>query len=439
VSGKGEPKQGKSSRGLAGVVLRCQPDSRLAALVRGGYGEGFEEIARRYGPALISFAGSIVPSHRAEDVVQEALLKAYRSLPESDPGLKLRPWLYTIVRNTALNDLRDERMHERVDEDWDGVPQPPELMARRAELALLFERIKGLPTQQREALVKRELEGRSHEEIATALGATPGAVRALIFRARSALRHAAGLLLPIPLLRTLMDAGPVETASGGAGLGGAAAGLTAGGGMATKVGGALVVGAIAIGSGIAIHERAQKHDPDRGPIAEAKTPAHGGGARNAPPARARGELSSPRGRASGRGSGGESGSRAGSSDGDRGGSVPESGSSGPGGGGSSGSDEGAGAESGVGRRGDRSGTTIDDRSSSGSGGSGSSGGSGTSSGSSGSDDAVVDGGEGGTATSGVASSSGSDDGSSTLGAGPVSGDGASTTSSDTPATLQTDG
>jgi RNA polymerase sigma factor (sigma-70 family) len=325
------------------VVLRCQPDSRLAALIRGGYGEAFDEIARRYGPSLTSFAGSIVPSHRAEDVVQEALVKAYKSLPKSDPGLKLRPWLYTIVRNTALNDLRDERMHERVDENRDGVPQPPELIARRAELALLFERMKGLPSLQREALVKRELEGRSHEEIATALGATPGAVRALIFRARSALRNGTGLLIPIPVLRTLMDAGPVETASGGAGLGGAAATLTAGGsgGVALKAGAGLAALVLAVGSGVAIHDRGGSRG-DGG--ARALADAGGGGTSGGPDRSHRGHQSGLLDRSNhgpgsesrgGRGSGADSG-------GDSSGPDAESGRAGPEGGGSGPSGDGAG-------------------------------------------------------------------------------------------------
>jgi RNA polymerase sigma factor (sigma-70 family) len=140
VNAKGDSGGAKRLGGIAGVALRCQPDARLTALSRDGYGEAFEEIARRYGPALTAFAGSIVPAHRAEDVVQEALVKAHRSLPGTDPNLNLRPWLYTIARNTALNDLRNERSHERLDENWDGVPQPPEVAARRAELAFLFER-----------------------------------------------------------------------------------------------------------------------------------------------------------------------------------------------------------------------------------------------------------------------------------------------------------
>ena len=261
---------------LAAAALRSQPDGRLASLARNGYSQGFEEIARRYRASLVHFAGSIVPAHRAEDVVQDALVKAYRSLPKSDRDLNLRPWLYQIVRNTALNDLRDERVHDHLDENWDGVRQPPDVAAHRAELAALVARIRELPAPQREALVKRELEGRSHEEIAEILGATPGAVRALIYRARTTLRGGVGMLIPMPVLRALLDAGPQQTEAAGLGIGGAAAGLSAGSGgaIALKASAALVVGALAVGSGVAMKNR--DGNDNRGDPAALASKAKGG-------------------------------------------------------------------------------------------------------------------------------------------------------------------
>src|SRR5256885_13920888 len=215
---------------LAGLALRCQSDSRLAALAREGQARACGEIARRYREPLVSFATAIVPAHRAEDVVQEALAKAHAALMASDSEIKLKPWLYTIVRNRALNDLRDEPIHEHLDESFDGVPQPPDVAAGHEQLAALIAQIRDLPPTQRDALVQRELEGRSHDEIAAALGATPGAVRALIHRARTALRDAAGMLSPMPALRALMNAGHLQAETAGTGIGGAAVGLAAGGG-----------------------------------------------------------------------------------------------------------------------------------------------------------------------------------------------------------------
>jgi RNA polymerase sigma factor (sigma-70 family) len=241
---------------LAGLALRCQPDSRLVRLSREGQALAFEEVVRRYREPLVSFAAAIVRPDRAEDVVQEAFGKAHAALVAGNAEVKLKPWLYTIVRNGALNDLRDEPAHEPLDENFDGVPQPPEVAARRQELAALMTRVKDLPSTQREALIQRELEGRSHAEIAASLGATPGAVRGLIFRARSALRDAAGILIPMPVLRALLHA-DLNAEAAGAGVGAAAAGLTAGGGggIAIKAGTGLAIAVLAVGSGVALDSR----------------------------------------------------------------------------------------------------------------------------------------------------------------------------------------
>jgi RNA polymerase sigma factor (sigma-70 family) len=257
---------------LAGLALRCQPDSRLARLSHEGQPRAFEEIVRRYRQPLVSFAGTIVSADRAEDVVQEALAKAHAALVASESEVRLKPWLYAIVRNRALNDLRDEPTHELLDDSFDGVTQPPEVVAGRERLAGLVAQLRGLPQAQREALIQRELEGRSHREIGDTLGVTPGAVRGLIFRARAALLDAAGMLIPVPVLRALLNAGPFGAEAAGAGVGGAAAGLTAGGGggAAVKAGATLAVAVLAVGSGAAIQNRGDSGS-DRGATTFAST------------------------------------------------------------------------------------------------------------------------------------------------------------------------
>jgi RNA polymerase sigma factor (sigma-70 family) len=314
-------------------VLRTQPDARLVVLAREGQAPAQEEIVRRYRPALVAFAAGIVPAHRAEDVVQESLTRALAALRDSTAEIALRPWLYTIVRNRAFNDLRDEPIHDPLDDRIDGVPQPPEVAAGREELASLVTRMKDLPDAQRQALVQRELEGRSHQEIAASMGASPGAVRQLIFRARASLR-AAGFLVPTPLIRYLSDWG--SAAAGAAGLG-------AGGGIGLKAGAILAVGTLAVGSGVAIHDRSGDGDHQ----ATAATEVPGGqvhqGVANAEPSAAP-ALGSDRGDDSSGSDddkdsdGDDSGPSDSSGPGDGGGES----SSGPGGG--SGSGEGPGTE-----------------------------------------------------------------------------------------------
>lgn len=208
---------------FAGTLLRSQPDDRLARLAGEGSEAAFEEIVRRYRSGLVAFAAKIASRDSADDVVQDSMVKAHSALLRGDRPDAPRAWLFRIVRNTALNDRRDRRAHERLDESYDGVEQPPEVADRRGQLRELVAAMSNLPRAQRLALVQRELEGRGHDEIAADLDISPGAVRQLIFRARAALRAGVGALLPMQLLRAAVlsgaaeQAGPVN-AAGGAGI-----------------------------------------------------------------------------------------------------------------------------------------------------------------------------------------------------------------------------
>ncbi len=251
--------EGFASRLFLGPALRTQPDRRLVALVRGGYETAFEEIVRRYDGPLRGYAAAIVGA-RCEDVTQDAFSKALLALRRSDAEIELRPWLFRIVRNTALNDLRDSPPSpEALAETIAGGRSPAEEAERREELADLIRRLRSLPEPQRTAIVMRELEGLSHEEIAAALGVSGGAARQAIHRARRALRDGLGMLLPVPILKALLvgaAAGPVETAAG-------AAGGAAGAGVALKAATATVLVAGAVGAGVAAQDnrhRADGHD-----------------------------------------------------------------------------------------------------------------------------------------------------------------------------------
>src|SRR3954451_433359 len=140
------PPEGFAARLVLGPALRAQSDRRLVTLVRDGYEAAFEEIVRRYGKPLGRYAAAIVTQNRAEDVTQDAFSKALLALRGSDKEIELRPWLYRIVRNTALNDLRDQppataELHEGID----GVESPAEAAERRAEIADVLQRLRALP------------------------------------------------------------------------------------------------------------------------------------------------------------------------------------------------------------------------------------------------------------------------------------------------------
>jgi RNA polymerase sigma factor (sigma-70 family) len=247
------PAEGFASRLLLGPALRAQPDRRLVALVREGYEIAFEEIVRRYGRPLSRYAASIVGG-RSEDVTQDAFSKALQAMRRDDAEIELRPWLFRIVRNTALNDLRDrppspEALAETL---VAGSGNPAEELQRREELADLMRRLRELPEAQRAAIVMRELEGLSHDEIAAALGLTGGGARQAIYRARQALRDGAGMLVPLPLLQAMLGGGGTnmaESAGIGAGVGGAT-----GASVALKATAATVLVAGAVGAGVALKD-----------------------------------------------------------------------------------------------------------------------------------------------------------------------------------------
>jgi RNA polymerase sigma factor (sigma-70 family) len=264
---------------LAGsALLHTQSDERLVDLARAGNDRAFEAIVARYRSRLLRHCAGILPPERAEDAVQQAFLNAYRAITAGEAEIALRPWLYRVAHNASLNLLRQNGWnHEQIPEDFDGVVQPPQAVEQSEHLRQVVRSVKDLPERQRDAIVLRELEGRSYEEIAAALGVTDGAVRQLLNRARTALRTAATSITPPQLLERLADRAAVDTPAAAR-----IAELSMGaGGAATlaKIGAAVVVaGAVAggVAAGPLRHAGA-----DRGSVAEAAEfaqPGGGGGA-----------------------------------------------------------------------------------------------------------------------------------------------------------------
>jgi len=259
--------RGSRLQPLARAVLRTQSDDRLVALAREGREAAFEEIVRRYRPGLVAFAAAYATASRADDVVQESLISSWDALRRTTEEIRLKPWLYTIVRNRALNARRDARPQAPLSHDLEGARRPDEVVLSGEELSRVVAAVNALPDSQREALVRSAVEGHTHEQIAAALGASPGAVRQLIYRGRLAVRDAVGLVIPVPLVRALADAGAGEAATAAA-MGGAAAAGAGGASGLTKATVVAVVGTIAIGSGAALKRSADDGEGERsGPAA----------------------------------------------------------------------------------------------------------------------------------------------------------------------------
>jgi RNA polymerase sigma factor (sigma-70 family) len=231
------------SRGLGGPILRLQSDERLAGLAAAGNGRAFEVLVRRHRPALVRAAGRVLPGAEAEDAAQQALLNAQQALRRNGAPERFEPWLNRIAVNAALKQLQRTPDELPLDEDRvDGVEQPADRIERRERLQDTVGAIGALPERQRRALVLRELEGRSHDEIARDLGLTAGAVRQLIHRARAGVRSAVTALTPYGILLRLSADPEASTRTAEIVAGGGATALAA-----KTVAAGLVAGGIATG------------------------------------------------------------------------------------------------------------------------------------------------------------------------------------------------
>jgi RNA polymerase sigma factor (sigma-70 family) len=183
--------------GLAGraPLLRLQSDERLVAITRRGNHAAFEVLVSRYQARLLAFCRHLLGSREdAEDVIQEVMAAAFNSLLADDRPINVRPWLYRIARNRSLNHLRraqtvgvdsmDIHFSEHGTSTADKVQQ-------REQFRLLIGDIQSLPETQRTALILREMEALSYEQIAEAMETTVPGVKSLLVRARISLAEAA--------------------------------------------------------------------------------------------------------------------------------------------------------------------------------------------------------------------------------------------------------
>ncbi len=180
-----------SRRGLLGrrsPMLRLQGDERLIALMRSGHDRAFEVVFDRYHGRLLAFCRSMLRSEQdAEDVLQEVFANAHNAILADERRINVRPWLYRIARNRCLNHLR-----KPVAEGQDTMDVHPhengtttdERVQKREELRLLLGDVKTLPETQRTALLLREIDALSYEEIAQAMDTTIPSVKSLLVRAR---------------------------------------------------------------------------------------------------------------------------------------------------------------------------------------------------------------------------------------------------------------
>lgn len=186
----------------ASAMSAEQSDLSLVQLAQRGDAGAFDALVRRYQHKVVKLVMRYVRDPaEAEDIAQEAFIKAYRALPRFRGDSAFYTWLYRIAINTAKNVLAARsRSPIEYDLDRDNGEESYDIVARMKDtatpeaLALTEEirstvtaAIEALPEDLRTAIQLRELEGLSYEEIAAAMECPVGTVRSRIFRAREAI------------------------------------------------------------------------------------------------------------------------------------------------------------------------------------------------------------------------------------------------------------
>src|SRR5436309_12373484 len=206
------------------ALLRTQSDQRLLELMQAGHEAAFTAIVERYRPQLQRYARRMLPEGRCEDAVQQAFMQAWRALQDGKEVRQLRPWLYAIVHNAAVNTLRQGVFDYReLLDSVQGHDDPEADVQMHAVMRQTLSAVAALPERQRDALLKVVVEGRPQAQVAKEMGLTENGLRQLLFRARTTLRAAATAVTPLPML--LWAARSAQSGSGlGGRLGEAAAG-----------------------------------------------------------------------------------------------------------------------------------------------------------------------------------------------------------------------
>jgi RNA polymerase sigma factor (sigma-70 family) len=176
-------------------LLRLQTDERLVALIRRGHHGAFEALVQRYQPRLLAFCRHMLGSQEdAEDVLQEVFAASFNAICADDRPINARPWLYRIARNRCLNHLRRPQPAGQDSMDVferDGGTTTADTVHKREEFRHIVADVQELPETQRTALLLREIDALSYEQIAEAMDTTVPSVKSLLVRARVALAEAA--------------------------------------------------------------------------------------------------------------------------------------------------------------------------------------------------------------------------------------------------------
>jgi RNA polymerase sigma factor (sigma-70 family) len=176
-------------------LLRLQSDEKLIALMRRGQHAAFDALVQRYQSRLLAFCRHMLGcTEDAEDVLQEVFASAFNAILADERAINARPWLYRIARNRCLNHLRRPVPTGQDSMDVferDGGATTADTVHKREEFRQIVSDVQDLPETQKTALLLREIDALSYDQIAEAMDTTVPSVKSLLVRARVSLAEAA--------------------------------------------------------------------------------------------------------------------------------------------------------------------------------------------------------------------------------------------------------
>jgi RNA polymerase sigma-70 factor (ECF subfamily) len=181
----------------AAAATAADTDHSLVRLAIGGDVQAFEAIYRRHVSRIHGVILRLVGGHgvRAEDLTQEAFVRAWQALPKFRFESAFATWLHRLAVNTALMELRTRRAQPLFDDDEERLDDlgMADSAGQNTALTMDLERaVATLPPRARAVLVLYDVEGWKHEEIASELGMAVGSSKAQLHRARQLLRDRLG-------------------------------------------------------------------------------------------------------------------------------------------------------------------------------------------------------------------------------------------------------
>ena len=270
------------------TLLRTQTDERLIELIAAGHDRAFDAVVDRYRRPLLRYARRFLPEEaRAEDVVQAAFVSAWGALRDGAPVRDLRPWLYRIVHNGALNVMKKPGGDDApLIEASDLRPGPATEVEQREDVApgARHDR-RACPTASARRCSPSPSTGARTPTSVRSSGINDTAVRQLVSRARASLRVAATAVTPWPVAVWLAGIGGAQAADTATRVGEIVGGVGAGtlfGGGALKAGAVVAAaGAVAVGVPQVSQVVRERASPGRRAGGRARVDRHAGPARRA--------------------------------------------------------------------------------------------------------------------------------------------------------------